>query len=147
MLRQEEVKVERRLSGDHKNLNSEQNIHAFGVSYLCNFLDRARFTILEVNTDPDHHYQLLAKINGKSLLIAVRTAYNPEMGALGTSNMEKLLRESEELNAIPHFAGLSLIPLETNDIEVEGITEGQEFKVMFNGISVVRNSEAFVVNR
>ena len=146
MLLQGKVKNRGEISTDNKDFKLEQNIHAFGVSYLCNFLDRSGFTILEVNTNPDHHYQLLAKINGKSLLIAVRTAYNPEMGTIDTSMKEKLLHESEELNAIPHFAGLSVIPLETSDIELENITEGQEFKVLFNGISVVRNSKLLAVN-
>lgn len=131
---------------DCKNLGFKQYIHSFGVSYLCNFLDRAGFTILEVNYAPSHPYQLLARINDKCMSIVVRTACHPDMGTMDNSTMASLVRESEELCVLPHFASLSVIPMETNDIEVDDITKGQEYKVIFNGISSVHNSELLAVN-
>ena len=95
-----------------ESLDFKQHIHLLGVSYVSNFLDRVGFTILEVNTDQTHHYQLLAKINEKSFLIAIRTAHRPKLGTLDTCTMEKLRRESEKLNAIPHFAGLTVVPVD-----------------------------------
>lgn len=130
----------------HNKLGSRQNIHSFGVSYLCNFLDRAGFSILEMNTAPDHHYQILAKIGDKSLLIAVRTACHPDAGTIDSAALETLVRESEELGLLPHFASLSVVPTATNDIEVDGLPEGQDYKVIFNGISAVRNDELVAVN-
>ena len=124
-----------------EGLDFKQHIHLLGVSYLSNFLDRVGFTILEVNTDPNHHYQLLVKINDKSLLIAVSTAYHPKLGTLDSHTMEQLLRESEELKAIPHFAGLTVVPADKNDTEVNGSLEDQMFRVVFNGISAIRTSE------
>ena len=59
-----------------ESLDVKQHIHLLGVSYVSNFLDRAGFTILEANTDQNHHFQLLAKINDKSFLIAIRTAHH-----------------------------------------------------------------------
>lgn len=131
---------------DDNKLDSKPNIHALGVSYLCSYLDRAGFTILEWNTIEDHHYQILAKANNKSLLIAVRTACHPDAGTIESSTLETLVRESEELGVLPHFASISVIPLATSDIEVDGLPEGQEYKVIFNGISAVRNSELLSVN-
>lgn len=146
MLYKEKFNFESKMRAENKTLTSEQNIHVIGLSYICNFLDRAGFAIQEVNTEPNHHFQLLAEISDKSLLIAVRTAYAPEVGTIDTSTIQKLVRESEELNAIPHFAGLTAAQEKTNDIEVEGKTEGQKFKIIFNGISAVRKSEVLIAN-
>ena len=128
------------------NLGSTQNIHSFGVSYLCNFLYRTGFSILEMNTAPDHHYQILAKIHDKSILIAVRTACHPDAGTIDSAALEALVRASEELGVLPHFASLSVVPMATNDMEVGGLPAGQEYEVIFNGISAVRNSELIAVN-
>ncbi len=122
-----------------ESLDFKQQIHLLGVSYVSKFLDRVGFTILEVNTDQNHHYQLLVKINDKSFLIAIRTAHHPKLGTLDTCTMDKLLRESEKLNAIPHFAGLSVVPADSNDTELDGSSEGQMLKVIFSGISAIRH--------
>ena len=124
-----------------ESLDFKQDTHLLGVTFLSNFLDSAGFTIVEVNTDPDHHYQLLVKVNDKTLLIAVRTAHHPKSGTIDAWTMKKLLRESEELNAIPHTAGLSLVPDEAIENEADGSSEDQKYKVIFNGISAVRRSE------
>ena len=121
-----------------ESLDFKQHIHLLGVSYVSNFLDRVGFTILEVNTDQNHHYQLLAKINEKSFLIAIRTAHRPKLGTLDTSTLEKLRRESEKLNATPHFAGLTVVPEDGNDPEIDGSSEGQMLKVIFSGICAIR---------
>lgn len=131
---------------EYKDLGFKQNIHSFGVSYVCNYLDRAGFTILEVNYAQNHPYQLLARINDKCISIVVRTACHPDMGTVDYHTLESLVRESEELCVLPHFASLSVMPIKTNNIEVYGITEGQEYKVIFNGISAVHNSELLAAN-
>lgn len=130
----------------NSRVDTYQNIHGLGVSYICNFLDRVGFTILEFNSKPDHHYQVLAEINDRTLLIAVRTAYHPEVGIITSASLEKLIRESNEFNALPHFAGLSVLPLDTNEIEIEGVTEGRDYKVLFNGITAVKKSEILAAN-
>jgi hypothetical protein len=122
---------------DYENSKSQLNIHALGVRYICDYLDRAGFTIQEVNTDPDHHFQLLAKTNNKVFLIAVRTDYYPDIGTIDSATQEQLIRESERLNSIPHFAGLTATPIDTNDIEVDGLTEGRGYKFTFYGMTVV----------
>lgn len=124
-----------------ESLDFKQNTHLLGVTYLSNYLAHVGFTIVEVNTDPDHHYQLLVKVNDKTLLIAVRTDHYPKSGTIDTWTMEKLLRESEKLNAIPHFAGLTLVPDEAVDNEADGASEEQKYRVIFNGITAVRRSE------
>ena len=146
MLYGEQVNLESEMRVGDKDLKSEQGIHLFGIVYLCNFLDRVGFTILEVNTEPHHHYQILARINEKSLMIAVRTACNPDIGTIDSSTSDRLIRESEELHAIPHFAPLSIKPLATNNIEVEGNQLGQEYKVIFNGIHALHKSESLAKN-
>ena len=131
---------------DYNNVDSTQNIHSLGVSYLGNFLDRVGFTILEVNTGPHHPFQLLVRINNKYLSIVVRTACHPAVGTIDSSALETLIGESEEQGFTPHFAGLSVIPMETNSIKINGSAEGQEYKVIFNGISAVHKSELLAVN-
>lgn len=120
------------------NLGSNQSVHLLGVSYLSNFLDRVGCTILEMNTDPNHHFQLLTRVNKKSLLIAVRTAHHPGIGAIDQSTLENLIRESAKRDALPHFAGLSVMPITNNEIDKNGSINGQEYQVIFNGISAVR---------
>ena len=123
------------------------DIHSLGVGYICSFLDRVGFTILEYNSKPDHHYQILAHINGRTLLIAVRSDYYPKVGTIDSASLEELVSESDELNALPHFAGLSVQPLDTNDIEVEGVvTKGLEYEVSFNGITAVKKSDLLAAN-
>ena len=121
-----------------ESLDFKQHIHLLGVSYVSNFLDRVGFNILEVNTDQNHHYQLLAKINDKSFLIAIRTAHHPKLGTLDACALEKLLKESVKLNAIPHFAGLTVVPADDNDSTLDGSSEGQMLKVIFSGIRAIQ---------
>lgn len=146
MLSEEKLNFKSKMRVGANTLSSEHNIHALGLNHVCSFLDRVGFVILEVNPDPNHHYQLLTSIHNKSLLIAVRTAYAPGVGTLNTPTMDKLVRESEGFNALPYFAGLTVTPVETNDIEVEGQTDGQELKVIFNGMIAVHKSEILVAN-
>lgn len=146
MLSKEKLNYKSKVKVVNNPLKSKKNVHALGLSYICNFLDHAGFTINEINTDPNHHFQLLAEINEKSLLIAVRSACAPEVGKIDTSIVEKLERESEKLNATPYFAGLTIVPVESEDSEVGSITEGQEFRIIFNGISAVGNSKVIAAN-
>jgi hypothetical protein len=146
MLSNEKLNNNRKLRVVNNPLRSKKNIHALGLSYICDFLKRAGFTILEVNTDPNHHFQLLADINEKTFLIAVRSACAPEVGRIDSSTLEKLERESEKLNAIPHFAGVSIAPVENKDMEVESVNSGQEFRIIFSGISAVGTSGVLTAN-
>ena len=130
----------------HVNIDSIQNIHSFGVNYIVNFLDRVGFTIIELKSEPNHHYQLLAKINNKSLMIAVRTAYHPDVGTIDSFTIEKMIEESKELNALPHFTSLSVLPMGTSDMEAGGAIDGQEVKVIFNGLSAIKKSDLLAVN-
>ena len=123
---------------DHKHLDSKLNIHALGVNYICNFLDRVGFTIHDVNRDPNNHFQLIAQINDRVMLIAVRIACYPEVGTLYEATQEELIKESEQLKAVPHFAGLSLTVTNVTDSQVDGIAKGSEYDVIFNGMMVIR---------
>lgn len=127
-------------------LKSKKKIHALGLSYICDFLNRSGFTILEVNTDPHNHFQLLAELNERSFLIAVRSACAPEVGKIDSVTANKLEKESEKLDAIPHFAGLTIAPVESDNSEADSETESQEFIVIFNGISAVGSSEVLTAN-
>ena len=131
---------------DFSTLGSKQDIHTLGVSYLCSFLDRVGFTILKCNTALDHHFQILAKIHDKSLLIAVRTSCRLDAVPIESSTLEALIKESEGFGALPHFAGLSVIPLAANDSEDDGLTGDHEYRVIFNGIRAVRKSALRAVN-
>lgn len=146
MLHKEKLNIEGKMRVHINTLGPDKNLHALGVSYICSFLDRIGFTILKVNTDPNHHFQLLTKRNDKSLLIAVRSAYSPDVGTIDTPTMEELVMEAEALNAIPHFAGLTIAPAEKSDSGLEGIISGQEYEVVFNGISAVDTSDLKAAN-
>ena len=119
------------------NLKSGQNIHALGLSYIFNYLDREGYKIFEVNTDPNHHFQFMAKRGDKLILVAVRTAYHPDFGAIDNEQKEQLINESNRLKAIPHFAGLAVTPLKTTCIEIDGCIGGKEYEVNFDGIKAV----------
>ncbi len=123
---------------DHRNFDSKINIHALGVHYICYFLDRVGFTIHDVNRDPNHHFQLFAQMNDRALLIAVRTACHPEVGTLCKATQEELVKEAEQLKAVPHFAGLSLTTINVIDSQVDDLARGNEYDVIFNGMTVLR---------
>lgn len=123
---------------DHKNSASLQNIHQLGVTYVHDLLDGVGFTIHELNNDPDHHYQIFAQFKNRVMLIAVRTAYHPDVGKIDNPTKEKLIYESKKLNAIPHFAGLSLTATNENDIQSEDSNQQVRDNIIFYGISVVR---------
>ncbi|MBT8353555.1 MAG: hypothetical protein KJO60_03470 [Desulfofustis sp.] len=95
---------------------SKSHIHALGIDYVQDLLSHAGFVIHNVNKDLSNPTQLLAKISVRTLLIAVRTACYPNVGELDEIFIEKLIKESKELNAIPHFAGLSLTSKNGSDI-------------------------------
>lgn len=130
----------------NKKLKSMQNIHELGVNYICNFLERAGFTIHEVNKDPDHHFQLLAKTGGKAMLIAVRTASYPNVAAIDKKTKKRLIKKAAQLNAIPHFAGLIIKPAVTNDIKADVLNEREKYEIVFPGISVVREADSLAGN-
>ena len=85
MLSKEKLNIKSKMRVDVNTLSSEGNFHVLGLNYVCSFLERVGFVILEVNPDPDYHYQLLTSINDKSLLMAVRTAQAPQVGTINTS--------------------------------------------------------------
>jgi hypothetical protein len=79
-------------------------------------------------------------------MIAVRTSCHPETGTIDSSTLETLVREAEELGVLPHFASISVVPLESDGVEVDGPDEGQDYRVTFSGISAVGNPELLAVN-
>ena len=123
---------------DHKKLESQRTIHEHGVTYVHDLLYRVGFTIHDVNRDPDHHYQIFAQFKDRAMLIAVRTAYHPDVGKMDVPTREKLIHESKKLNAVPHFAGLSLTVANKSDIQREDSNQIAENNIVFYGISVVR---------
>ncbi len=122
---------------DNEKSESGPNIHVLGLSYIYNYLSGQGYTIYEVNTDPNHHFQILAKRANKLILVAVKTAYHPESGTIDKGKKDQLIKESDQLNAIPHFAGLAVTPLDTNNLEIDGFTKRQEYEITFNGITIV----------
>lgn len=120
------------------DLESKQNIHELGVNYIRDLLDRVGFTIHEVNNVPNHHFQIFAQVKNRAMLIAVRTAYYPDFGTLDQAAREELIKESKQLEAVPHFAGLSLTSVKLNDIQEGGVIKEGEFEIIFNGMNVVR---------
>lgn len=125
---------------DKEKLESGPNIHALGLSYIHSYLSREGYTIFEVNTDPNHHFQILAKKDNEIILVAVRTAYHPDNATIDKATQIQLIQESDQLNAIPHFAGLAIKLLETNYLEIDGCAGGKEYEVNFDGIRVVGSS-------
>ena len=124
-----------------ESLDFKQHIHLLGVSYLYNFLDRVGFTIHDVNRDPNHHFQLVAQINDRTMLIAVRTACHPDVGTIDKAALRELINESRQLNAVPHFAGLSLTDTEVTNNQADDRIKGSKYTVIFNGMTVVRQLE------
>ena len=122
---------------DNEKSESGPNIHVLGLSYIYSYLSCEGYTIYEVNTDPNHHSQILAERANKLILVAVRTASHPEVGTIDKAKKERLIKESDQLNAIPHFAGIAITPLETNNLGIDVSTKGQEYEVTFNGITTV----------
>ena len=57
---------------------------------------------------------------------------------IDNATRDKLIKESERRDAVPHFAGISLTSMNRNDIQVDKIPIGGEYKVIFNGMTVVR---------
>ena len=122
---------------DMNNQSSEQKINSLGLGYIYSYLDREGYTIYEVNTDPHHHFQILAKLDNDLIIVAVRTAYHPNLGAIDKIVQKRLIKEAEKLDAIPHVARLAVTPLETNDLEIDGSPEGKEYRVTFDGLTAL----------
>lgn len=119
-------------------VGSRKHIHEIGVQYVHHLLDRVGFTIHDVNEDPDHYFQLLAQVNGKALLIAVRTACHPDVGVMWEATRNKLIKESGQFNAIPHFAGLSLTSVNGGKMQADKLADASDCKIIFHGMTVVR---------
>ena len=117
---------------------SKQNIHELGVKYIHDLLARVGFTINEVHTDPAHHYQIFAQFKERALLIAVRTAYHPNVGTIDEEAQRKLVEAAGELKAVPHFAGLSLTTSAASDSELDDAGEEDSYEIFFSGMIVVR---------
>ncbi|MGI9538193.1 MAG: hypothetical protein ACR2PB_14075, partial [Desulfocapsaceae bacterium] len=76
---------------------ADQNIDVLGIGYVYNYLGREGYIVFEVNTDPNHYFQLSAKKENDFILVAVRTAYHPTFGTIDKAIQEKLIFESERL--------------------------------------------------
>ena len=122
---------------DMKNQSSKQNIHTLGLSYIYSYLNGEGYTIYEVNTDPHHHFQILAKRDDDLIIVIVRTAYDSETLTIDKNLQQRLVEESERLDATPHVARLSVSPLHTNNLEIDGVSEGTEYRVIFNGLTTL----------
>ena len=72
------------------------------------------------------------------MLIAVRTAWHPDVGTIDKATQKELIKESEKLNAVPHFAGLSLTAMTGSDNQEGDLIERGAYEVIFNGMTVVR---------
>lgn len=114
-----------------RNQESNEKIHALGIGYIYTFLSNAGCKIYEVHTDPDHHFQILAKKDDDLILVVVRTTHHPDVGTIDQATREQLIKESNELGAIPYFAGLAVTPGEKSTIELESPTDGREYQVTF----------------
>ena len=123
---------------DNKDFELNMNIHERGINYIQNVLDLSGFTIHAVNKDLSSPSQILAKVGDRILLIAVRTACHPESGRLDKENQQKLIKESERLNAVPYFAGIMLASVQDGDIQAEDIASGSDLRVIFKGMIVIR---------
>lgn len=121
----------------NKDLELTLNMHVRGINHVRKLLERSGFAILAVNKDLDSPSQLLAKVGDRSLLIAVRTACHPDAEILDEEIREQLIEESEKLNAVPYFAGIIIAPINGADIHAEDIAGGSEYKVIFNGMTVI----------
>ena len=119
-------------------LASKKNIHELGVKYIHDLLARVGFTISEVHTDPAHHYQIFAQFKERALLIAIRTAYHPNVGTLDDESRKKLVEAAGQLKAVPHFAGLSLTTSAANDSEIDDVSKKGGHEIFFSGMTVVR---------
>jgi hypothetical protein len=117
--------------------NSDQNIHALGLGYIYSYLSREGYAIYEVDTDPNHPFQILAKRENEFIIVAVRSAYHPDIGSIDKTTQQQLIEESDRLNAIPHFAGLTVTPVDTHHLEIDGFAPGKEYEIIFNGITIV----------
>ena len=122
---------------DMKNQADEQDIHTLGLSYIYNYLDREGYTIYEVNTDPHHHFQIVAKRDDELIVVAVRTTCHPEIGAMDKTLQQQLIKESESIYAIPQVARLAVTPLESSGLEIDGLPVGKEYRVTFDGIATL----------
>ncbi len=122
------------------NIDSEwnMNIHERGINYVQDLLERSGFTIHAVDKDLSSPSQILAEVGYRKLLIAVRTACHPDEGKLDKEKRQKLIKESERLNAVPYFAGIILAAVKDGDIQAEDIVRGSDHKVIFNGMIVIR---------
>ena len=122
----------------HIVVDSNTNIHELGVKYINDLLERVGFTVHEVNTDPEHHFQIYAQYKERALLIAVRTAYHPDVGTMDETLRERLVEEAKRLKAVPHFAGLSLTTSTVNDSQIDDVDEEGRYEIFFSGMIAVR---------
>ena len=122
----------------NKDFELTLSIHERGINHVRNFLDSSGFAIHAVNKDLNSPSQLFAKVGDRSLLIAVRTACHPDAGRLDKENREKIIKESDRLNAVPYFAGITVTSINDDDIQAEDIAGWSEHKVIFNGMTVIR---------
>jgi len=114
----------------------EPNLHGLGVGYVYGQLSREGHTIFEVNTDPDVAFQILAKKDDKFVAVAIRTAQYPDRGSINRAECEQLIQESEQLDSVPCFVGLTARSLNASD-KMAGVNGGEEYQMSSNGITIV----------
>ena len=114
----------------------EHNLHELGIGYVYGQLSDAGHTIYEVNTDPEVAFQILAKKDDELVSFAIRTDHYPDMGSINRAECEQLIKESEQLDSVPCFVGLSAKSLNASDSMV-GEYAGEEYQMSSNGMTIV----------
>ncbi len=121
---------------DQKIQEPEQNLHGLGIGYVYSQLSSEGHTIFEVNTDPNRAYQILARKADELVSIAIPTAHYPDMGSIDRAECEQLLKESEQLDAVPCFFGFAARSLSASD-PLAGSNGEKEYKMSSNGMTTV----------
>lgn len=121
---------------DQKIQEPDQSLHGLGIGYVYSQLSSEGHTIFEVNTDPDGAYQILAAKGDELVSIAIRTAHYPDMGSIDRADCEQLIKESEQLDAVPCFVGFAARSLNASDTPA-GSNGGEEYQMSSNGMNTV----------
>jgi|GEM_PF-1499821 len=123
------------------NLMTFEDIHAFGVEIVLNYLKKDGFNVREVNPKPGDFPQVVASKDGALSFIFVKTDIYPNKGILTKREKELFLEFSETQKAISYFAGVGIANAKaTNSEEAKIMVKGAGFQVSFSGLEIISNS-------
>lgn len=116
------------------DLITPEYLHEFGIKITYQDLINKKYKVLNVRMEPNVDPQILAELNGKKIMVVVRSAYYPEVGKMPATPLHaKLLKLAKRMQADLTLARVGIGRGDTED-------KAEKSKPLVGGVHLIQYS-------